>query len=425
MKYYLSKLPNGLRILSVPMPTLESATVTVWVKTGSRMEEARVNGISHFLEHMVFKGSKKRPSAKEIAEAVDAIGGEFNAATSKDWTNFYIKARKGHLEKAFDVLSDMVLNPILPEAEIEREKGVIVEEIRMYEDTPMIRIGDVFEELIFSGNPLGWDIAGSEKTVMGIGKSDFLRYRKMHYYPENMLVTVAGGIKEKDVMKLAKVYFGGLKTQGSKHDKIEEFKAKQIKPQVRLHPKKKEQAHFILGFLGDGRGYQRRFAQSVLSSILGGGMSSRLFSEVRERRGLAYAVRTSPERYMETGYIGTYAGVDVKRADEAIKVTLDEHYKLASGKAKISTKELAKSKEYLKGHLALALEDTKDVGGFFGDQELFLTKVLTPEEVLRKIDAISANDVVAEARRLFRPERLNLAIIGPYENPVRFEKLLK
>src|SRR3989304_3957188 len=220
MKYYLSKLPNGLRILSVPMPTLESATVTVWVKTGSRMEEARVNGISHFLEHMVFKGSKKRPSAKEIAEAVDAIGGEF------------------------DVLSDMVLNPILPEAEIEREKGVIVEEIRMYEDTPMIRIGDVFEELIFSGNPLGWDIAGSEKTVMGIGKSDFLRYRKMHYYPENMLVTVAGGIKEKDVMKLAKVYFGGLKTQWSKHDKIEEFKAKQIKPQVRLHPKKKEQAHF-------------------------------------------------------------------------------------------------------------------------------------------------------------------------------------
>jgi predicted Zn-dependent peptidase len=425
MKYSLTKLASGLRVLTVAMPQLESATLTVWVKTGSRMEEARTNGISHFLEHMVFKGGKKRPSAKEIAEAVDAIGGEFNAATSKDWTNFYIKARSAHLEKAFDVLSDMVLSPILDAKEIEKEKGVIVEELKMYEDTPMIKIHDVFEELVFSGNSLAWDIGGSEKTVRSLKRNDFIRYRKVHYYAENTLLTVVGGINQQKVLALARKYFQSLGQSSSKKIRQELFKTQQSKPRVKLHPKKKEQAHFVLGFLGDGRGHPQRFAQSVLTSILGGGMSSRLFTEVRERRGLAYAVRTSPERYSETGYISTYVGADVKRVEEAIKVTLDEHYKLASGKSTISKKEFEKAKEYLKGHLALALEDTKDVSGFFGEPELFLEEALTPEEVLKRLDKVKINEVMAEARRLFTPARLNLAIIGPYESPERFQKLLK
>ena len=213
MDYHLTKLPSGLRVLTVPMPSLESATVTVWVRTGSRNEEARVNGISHFLEHMTFKGSKKRPTAREISEAVDAIGGEFNASTSKEWTNFYIKARAANLETAFDVLSDMVLNPLLKEEEIEREKGVIIEEIAMYEDTPMFRIGDVFEQLIYQGNSLSWDIAGTVKTVKAIKKGDFERYRKMYYYADNILLTVAGGVAPKSVEDLAKKYFGELKTK--------------------------------------------------------------------------------------------------------------------------------------------------------------------------------------------------------------------
>jgi len=426
MKYNLSKLDNGIRVLTVPMPNLESATLAVWVKTGSRMEEAKINGLSHFLEHMVFKGSAKRPSAKEIAESIDSIGGEFNAGTSKDWTNFYIKARAGKLDRVFDVLSDVVLNPILAGAEIEREKGVIVEELRMYEDTPNIKIGDVFEELIFAGSPLGWDIGGSEKTVRSLKRDDFVRYREMHYYPENILITVAGGVKEKEVEKLAKKYFQKLQTSKTPNlQTFKVFKTWQKRPQVKLHPKKKEQAHFILGFLGNGRGYEGRYAEAVLSTILGGGMSSRLFTEVREKRGLSYAIKTSPERYSETGYIGTYAGVDVKRVDEAIKVTLNEHYKLADGSAPISKKELDKAKEYIKGNIALALEDTKDVDGFFGEQELFLGKILTPEEVFKKIDKVEIKDVLTEAKKLFRPEGLNLAIIGPYEGSSRFEKLLK
>lgn len=423
MDYTKKVLKNKLRLITATLPNLESATVSVWIKTGSRMEEDRVAGISHFLEHMVFKGSKKRPTAKEIAEAVDSIGGEFNAATSKDWTNFYIKARAGNLETAFDVLSDMVLNPVLKEEEIEREKGVIVEEIRMYEDTPMFRIGDIYEQLAFLGNSLGRDIIGSEKTVRGVKRDDFVRYRDIHYYPENILVTVAGGVDKKEAEELAERYFAGLKS-GKKAQFPEEFKAKNKGPRVRLHSKKKEQAHLILGFLGQGRGYKGRFAEAVLASILGGGMSSRLFSEVRERRGLAYSIKTSVERYDETGYMGTYAGIDPRRVDEAIKVILEEHYKIANGSA-LSKKELKKAKEYIKGHLALTLEDTKDVNGFFAEQELFLNEIKTPEEVFKAIDKVEVENVLAEAKKLFKPERLNLAIIGPYESADRFEKLLK
>jgi len=417
----------------VPMPGLESATVTVWVKTGSRFEEERINGISHFLEHMVFKGSGKRPSAKAISEAVDAIGGEFNAGTSKDWTNFYIKAGKDNLETAFDVLSDMVLNPLIKADEIEREKGTIIQEIRMYEDTPMMRIGDIFEELAFAGNPLGWDTAGTEKSVRRVKRDDFVSYRKIHYYPENMLVTVAGGINKNTVLRLVEKYFSQVKSEkrvtGSA-EKVKSLTANFLsgrkEPQFKLQTKKSEQAHLILGFMAEGRGYEARFAQSLLSVILGGGMSSRLFIEVRERRGLAYSVRTSTERYQEIGYMGTYAGVNVEKADEAIKVILEQCYGLVSNiKYRVSSKELAKAKGFLKGNLALALEDTKDVGGFFGEQQLFLKKVLTPEEIYKKVDKVSLEDINFEAKKLFVPSRLNLAIIGPYSSGEKFVQLLK
>ena len=425
MQYSKHVLSNGLRIITIPMPSLESATIAVWVKTGSRNETSKISGISHFLEHMVFKGSKKRPSAKAISEVVDSIGGEFNAATSKDWTNFYIKASTQHLETAMDVLSDMVLCPILDEREMEREKGTIVEEIKMYEDTPMYRIGDVFEELIYEGHPLGVDTIGSEKTVKGMTRNDFLRYRKSYYYPENIIVTVAGGVSKQKVIELGKKYFGSLKkSKDKKSQGSGVFIPSQKKPKLKLHSKKKEQAHFIMGFLADGREYKGKFAQSVLSVILGSGMSSRLFIEVRERRGLAYSVRTSMDRYQEVGYLGTYAGVDPKRVDQAIKVTLEEHYKLASGEKPVTKEELSKAKEYLKGHLALALEDTKDVASFFGEQELFLKEVLTPKEMLKKVDEVTLEDINDEAKRLFVPERLNLAIIGPYDSEDGFKKLL-
>src|SRR5258706_5098658 len=425
MQYKLQKLPNGLRVLTVPMQGLESVTVTVWVKTGSRSEDLKVNGISHFLEHMVFKGSKKRPSAKAISQVVDSIGGEFNAATSKDWTNFYIKTRVASIETAMDVLSDMVLNPLLKSDEIEREKGTIVQEIAMYEDTPMMHIGDVFEEGVFEGNPLGRDTAGTPKSVRGIKRNDFLRYRSTHYRPDEMMVSIVGGAKESKALELAKKYFSSLKKSSQKPFNIEKFATNQTAPAFKLQTKKAEQAHLILGFMSEGRNYEGRFAQSLLATILGGGMSSRMFIEVRERRGLAYSIRTGLDRYQEIGYLSTYAGVDVTKADLAIKVILGEYYKILDSKFKIQASELVKAKEYLKGHLALALEDTKDVTSFFSDQALFANEILTPEEVYKKVDAVTIEDILFEAKKLFVPSKLNLAIIGPFKDKEKFVQLLK
>jgi predicted Zn-dependent peptidase len=373
---------------------------------------------------MVFKGSKKRPSAKAISEVVDSIGGEFNAATSKDWTYFYIKARVGNIETAFDVLSDMVINPLLSSEEIEREKGTIVQEIAMYEDNPMSKINDVFENLVFDGNPLGWDIVGAEKTVRAIGREDFMSYRGVHYHADNMLVTVAGGVTAKEAVSLAEKYLSGVEP-GRDAVNATPFKVGQKNPQVLLKTKKAEQAHLILGFMTEGRGHKNRFAQSVLKTIFGPGMSSRLFIEVRERRGLAYAIQPMLERYDEVGYFGTYGGIDLSKIDEAIKVMLDQFYGLASGKYPIKESELKKAKEFIKGHFALSLEDTNAVNGFFGEQELFLRKVLTPEESFKKIDAVTIPEVMAEAKKLFVPGKLNLAVIGPYKDKEKFVKLLK
>lgn len=423
MKYFKDVLKNGVRLMTIPMPSLPSVSVCIWVKTGSRNEDLRVNGITHFLEHMVFKGSKKRPTAKAISEVIDGIGGEFNAGTGKEYTNFYVKCQNESVEVAYDILSDMILNPILDSEEIEREKGTIVEEIRMYEDTPMMKIGDVFEELIYKGHSLGWDISGTEKSVKGIKREDFIKYMKQKYIAQSIVVTVAGGITEAKSLELTKKYFSELKGKSGQSD-LEVFNSKQQKAQVLLHNKKKEQAHFILGFMADGRGYKGKYAQSVLSAILGGGMSSRMFIEVRERRGLAYAVRTSMDRYIDAGYMGTYVGADVAKAEEAVKVVLEQHYGVATGNLKISTSELSKAKAFLKGHLALALEDTRDVASFYGEQELFLPSVKTPEEVFKAIDKVKLEDVNLEAKRLFVPERLNLALIGPYKSDEKFKKII-
>ncbi len=425
MNYKLHRLSSGLRVITVPMSNMESATVTVWTKTGSRNEEEGVEGISHFLEHMVFKGSKKRPSAKEISSAIDSIGGEFNAGTSKDWTNFYIKTSINNLGISFEVLSDMVLNPLLKEDEVEREKGTIIQEIAMYEDTPMIKVGEVFENVIFSGSNLAKDTAGTPESVRNINRNDFIRYRKIHYYPENMLISVAGGVSDAKALELVKKYFGQIEKKPNTNFEQEVFSSKQTNPQIKIKSKKEEQAHFILGFLADGKNYTNRYAQAILSAILGGGMSSRLWIEVRERRGLAYAVRTSIERYLETGYIATYAGVDPNKIEEAIKVMLDQIYGLTSKKYKITSKEIKDFKEFIKGHLALALEETKDVSAFFSDQALFLDKISTPEEIFKKVDMVTMDDIYFEAKKLFTPSRLNLAVIGNYNDQTRFEKLLK
>lgn len=424
MTYHKATLSNGLRIITVPFKNMESATVAVWAGVGSRGESHDLGGISHFLEHMVFKGSKKRPQAREIAESVDSIGGEFNAATSKEWTNFYIKARAAVIDTAFDVLSDMVLNPLLRQDDIDREKGVILEELALYEDTPTARIGDIFEQLIFKGNPLGRDIIGTPETIKGTNREKFLKYREKHYSAQNILITVAGGIEEDQVLALANKYFGLLKKGTESKQSIKAFEASQTKPQVLLKTQKKEQGHFILGFLGHPKGHPDRYVEAVMGSILGGGMSSRLFTEVREKKGLAYSIRTNVEHYVDTGYVETYAGVELNKIDEAVAITLDQCYGISNSKYPISKTELNKAKEYVKGHLALSLEDTRAINHFFGEEELILGKIVTPDEVYKGIDQVTVEDILRVAKVIFDPKKLNLAIIGPYKDQSHFEKLL-
>lgn len=417
-------LPNGLKVLVVPMESLPSATVRFWVKVGSRWEEKRIGGISHFFEHMAFKGSKKRPSAKEISEAIDAIGGEFNASTGKEDTNFYVKVRSEKLDVAFDVLSDMVFHPILNDAEIEREKGVILEEMAMYEDTPISKINDVFENVIFANSNLAPDIIGSKESVTGLSRNDFINFRNKHYASDNMLLVVSGGVNEAEIKRLAIKYFGNYK--GETPSKYEYRQRPKPKERIKLVYKNIEQAHICFGFCAEGRDYEGRFAQAILATILGGGMSSRLFIEIRERRGLAYSVRTGTERYVDCGYIATYMGVDPKKAPEAQRVLREEHFLLKTQKKSISVKEITKAKEFLKGHLALAIEDSKEVNGFFAEQEIFLGKILTPEEIFKKVDKVTIDDVYSEAEKLFNNDSY-MAIIGPYKDKdhSNFEKLIR
>jgi predicted Zn-dependent peptidase len=424
MDYSLSNLANGLRVLTVPMPSLESATITVWVRTGSMFEDKKVNGISHFLEHMAFKGGKKYKNAKEVSEAVDNLGAINNAGTSKEWTNFWIKTSVSNLEKAFDILSDITLSPALSQVEIDKERGVIGEEIAMYEDTPMMSIGEDFETLIYSGTSLGWKISGDKETLKNINRPQFLEYRDAFYHADKMLLSVAGGVSGSQVEDLAKKYFSDVKGSVSKNDSPFKGVALQGGERVYLKTKKSDQAHLILGFPTEGRNYKGEFAQEVLTTILGRGMSSRLFTEVREKRGLAYAVKGFREEYLGTGEFGVYAGVTIEKIDEAIKVIMDEVYVIASKDKKIKDLELSKAKNYLKGKIALSLEDSSEVGDYFAEQALLDDKIYTPHEYFEEVDKVTIDDVYYEAGKIFDKNRAYLAIIGPYKDKKKFVKLL-
>lgn len=423
MQYQRTVLSNGLRVLTIPMPSFQSVTAMVMVGAGSRYETRRNNGISHFLEHMAFKGTKKRPSALDISNLIDGIGGEFNAFTGKETTGYYIKSAVNHAELCLDVLSDMLQNSLLDEKEIEKEKGVILEEINLYEDTPVRKIGDVFERLVYGDTPMGWDIAGEKEVIRSVKRKDFTSYMDNLYSADNITVVLAGGIVSKKAFELVQKYFGKMrKFDTLRYNKVVE---NQKEPALLIRQKKTEQVHIALGVRTVPIGHRDRYALSVLSAILGGGMSSRLFHEVREKRGLAYYVRSSSDHYQDCGNLVSTAGVDPKRVEEAISVILDEYDKISDPKFQISEKELNKAKEYLKGHLVLELEDSRSVASFYAQQELLEKKIDNPEEVIGKINKVSADEVQRVAQKYFTNQRLNLAIIGDFPEGERFRRLLK
>jgi predicted Zn-dependent peptidase len=420
MKYTKKTLSNGLTVIEVPSTDAESVVVDFFVKTGSRSETPKENGISHFLEHFLFKGTKKYPSAIAISEVVDAIGGEMNANTGKEHTQYYIKSASQHLPLIFEILTDMIQCPLLDKEELEREKGVIVEEINMYKDTPVAEIENVLEGSMWSGEALGRDIAGTKETVTKFTREMFTSYIERHYQTPNMILGVSGKYNPKEFNNLVSKYWVDYPRHNFHGwDKVSE---KQNQPRVEIAYKETQQAHLALGFKSFAYGDPRNAAVSVLASVLGGGMSSRLFSEVREKRGLAYYVRAMPGSYQDTGSFTITSGVQVVKITEALQVILGELKKIKD--VPVDEREILKAKEYIKGKTILALEDNQVRLDWFLERAAFHKTVETPAEVFKRIDAVTIKDVAEVATELFQNKNMTLAIIGPYKSDTEFKRLL-
>ncbi len=421
MQYKRTVLPNGLRMITVPMPSFETATVLVMVGAGSRYETKLNNGISHFLEHMAFKGTQKRPNAMAISSLIDGIGGEFNAFTSKEYTGYYIKAQSNHIELSLDLLSDMLNNSVFDEKEIEKEKGVIIEEINMYEDTPMRNLGDVYERVLYDDTPMGWDTAGTKDVISKVTRNDFVEYMKSLYSADNMTVIVAGGLDSTKVEDMVKKYFGGmpqfpiLKALPVTEDQNE--------PNSYVKEKTTEQVHLAIGVRTVPLGHPDEDALEVLANILGGGMSSRLFSEVREKRGLAYYVRMSSDNYTDCGTLVATAGVDPKRAQDAVRVILEELGRIKEP-GNVTEEELKRAKEYINGHFVMDLEDSRSVAIYFAHQEILENRIYTPVENIEKINKVSLADIERVAQKYLAEKTLNFAVIGKFDTQ-NVENLLK
>jgi predicted Zn-dependent peptidase len=414
-------LSNGLRVITAPMPQAKSVACFVMLAAGSRYETRETNGIAHFAEHMFFKGTPTRPTARDIAGEIDAIGGEFNAFTGKEYTGYYVKCAAEHRDTALDVLVDMLRHSNFDSEEIEREKGVIVEEMNMYFDTPRDFIDSVYDHLLYGDQPLGWDIIGTKETVRAATRETFLGYLDRWYRAPRMVAGIAGalgdGLESKLEQLLGDVQNGS--TGGPANVELGQSEA-----QVKIFAKTSEQAHLRFGMPSYTIDHPDRYALGLLATVLGGGMSSRLFTEVRERRGLAYYVYAYNQGYTDTGTLYSQAGVDINRIDDAIRTIVAEFARIAA--EAVGADELEKARNYAKGRLVLSLEDPKGMIMFGLRSEVLENRIREPDEVLRGYDAVTAEDVQRVARDLIRDKALNLALVGPFEEgDQRFAELLE
>jgi predicted Zn-dependent peptidase len=417
--YERHTLRNGLRVLTAPMPQAQSVSCFVMLAAGSRYETRETNGMAHFTEHMFFKGTERRPTARDIAGEVDAIGGEFNAFTSKEYTGYYVKCAAEQRDVALDVIVDMLRNSKFDTAEIDREKGVIVEEMNMYYDTPRDFIDGVYEQLVYGDHPLGWDIIGRKETVQGATRETFLDYVGHWYKPSRMVVGVGGRIGDGLVGRVEEL-LGDLEDMptGSPVPALSAPNGSRVK----VHTKQSDQAHVCLGVRSRPLVDPDRYVLMVLSTVLGGGMSSRLFTEVRERRGLSYYVFATNHSYTDAGSLYSQAGVDIERIDEAITTIAAELKNIAS--EEVPADELRKAKNFAKGRFVLQIESPHGLIMFGLRREVLEERASEPDEVLAGLEAVTAEDVQRIAQELIDDRALRLAVIGPFEDADRFERLL-
>ncbi len=415
-----TELKNGLRVIFAPQKDSVAMTVLVLVEAGSKYESKDINGLSHFLEHMCFKGTTKRPTAMAISAELDGLGAEYNAFTSQEWTGYYAKVQHAKCDQAIDLVADMYLNPVFDPAEIEKEKGVIIEEINMYEDLPQRKVHDVFMSLLYGDQPAGWDIAGPKENIRAMNREQFLKYRGAHYVPRATAVIVAGAFDEKKALAQLESLFGGMPA-GPKSPKIATTEA-QSKPEVALKFKQSDQSHLVIGCRAFAVTDERRYALDVLSDVLGGGMSSRLFQRVREQMGAAYYVKASSDLYTDHGYFAVSAGVEHNKLEIVVTAILEELAKTAA--APIPAAELRRAKDHLAGGMLLGLETSDSLANYYGAQEVLRLPLQSPDELLKKAEAVTASQVQETAQFMFKNQKLNLALIGPAKEQERIAKIL-
>ncbi|RJQ26619.1 insulinase family protein [Candidatus Parcubacteria bacterium] len=414
------KLSNGIRLIVVPQKGNTATTLAVFVEAGSKYEEKKLNGISHFLEHMCFKGTEKRPKPIIIAQELEGLGAEYNAFTAEEYTGYYAKVKNESFHNALDIITDMYLNPVINTEELEREKGVIIEEINMYEDIPPRKVPEIFMQTLYGDQPAGWSIAGKKEVVQKVTREDFITYRSQHYVPSATTIAIAGGANFKHIEKKLESIFSGMK----KGKKVEKKPVRELqgKPREMVSFKESDQTHFMMGFRAFDMYDKRRFTLQVLADILGGGMASRLFIRVREQLGAAYYVNAFPNLYTDHGYIAMSAGVNHEKLRAVISASLEEFDRMK--KELVTKEELERAKEHLIGNFYLSIETSDQLCMYYGMQTLMKGGVYSPEMIAKKIRAVKAGDIQKLARELFINKSLNLALVGPYKDKT-FSDILK
>jgi len=414
--YKKVRLDNGLRIISHRMPDMQSVALGIWIKAGGRYESEKFKGISHFLEHLLFKGSKKY-SCRKIKESIEGVGGSLNGFTSEEMTCYLVKMPSRYLALALDILSDMVVNPSLPGLEIEKEKAVILEEIKMYRDQPQSYVYELLDELLWPGQPLGTPIIGTVDSVSRITGDDLRIFKERFYTPANIVVSAAGDLDSKNLEKGVAAIFSRQK--GRSINTFLAAKEEQGRPRLKVLPKDTEQTHMVLGFHSFRREHPLRHALAMLHIILGANMSSRLFDELREKRGLAYEIGTQVKRFQDTGAFLVHAGIDNRKVVDAVRLILKALKKVKDKLVAID--EFRRAKEFYLGQLMLALEDTLDHMFWIGESTTTMDKTYSFKGIVKEMNKVKREDIRGVARRIFKQENLNLALIGPLKN--REEKI--
>jgi predicted Zn-dependent peptidase len=420
MNFKKTILPNGLRVITVPNIGNPAVMVLVVVETGSNYESKDENGLSHFLEHMCFKGTDKRPKVTDIARELDGLGAQNNAFTSDEMTGYYAKAAKKHFSKLVEIVSDLYLHPTLPVDDIEKERGVILEEMSMYEDVPQRKVGDVLNELLYGDVPAGRKIIGSRENIKRFKREDFVDYRNKHYVASKTMVIISGDVSSQAVLKEVKKNFKDI-ASGRKLDKLR-VKEVQNLPGLLVHTKKTDQTHMIMAFRAFGAKDKRMSALTLLAEILGQGMSSRLFNKLRDEMGVCYYVRAENDGHTDHGVFAISVGANIARTQEVVQVLLEECQKLTQ--ILVSEEELQKAKEHYVGNLYLNLETTDALAEFYASQEITTHQLKKPQELEKCIRQVTVKDIRKVAQTIFKDKNLNLAIVGDIVDGETLKRIL-